>query len=614
MVNVIKTSAKRWTLKRNTVTHAGEYVIDWAGMQFGSKGTKHQKEYLRQSAKEFYEAQLSASEKKYGELSSLTLQGWFIGLRQLTTWMTKNGIWRFSALCEEDIVAYVRERQRNGKGKTGAVTSTLDRIVSVFRSMWDLRMDYTAPLRVNPYRISELGDILRNATPNGWWQPIPDEMALELILDAMEWCGNVAPTLIKVLADLNTLYARKLGPKRKNIKARAKDAYAAISETEVFKALPVELRNCGEPVHRILYLAIRLTLGAAIVLILFLSGIRIGELVFLQRKAISRERHLDGHYYRYMHGIAAKKKGARRRWIIPDPVAQAISMVEELTGTVAPPLRNAGGFLLVSFSGNSALAHRERRISKMAPGVATKMMQCFARSELRRNPFPKSRRFHSHQARKTFANFVVRRDKRSLEALAQHYGHLYTAVLDGAYIGSDRSLKSLLEEESLRDLTAGLTDILTSKSLGGKAGLAVGPHRDKILAAGRFRGKRAIKKVVDDLIKKGVTLAPCDWGYCVYAQDVSACRGDETGPNPVNRNPGTCSTCQNFAVTEKHRQWWSDRFSREENFLRQPHLPEQTRRVVEIRLAETSDVLRTMNEWSGTDGGKKENGSIPSKK
>lgn len=192
--------------------------------------------------------------------------------------------------------------------------------------------------------------------------------------------------------------------------------------------------------------------------------------------------------------------------------------------------------------------------------------------------------------RRLYVPFAVL--KYALEALAQHYGHLYTALLDRVYVGSDIELQKLIDKESQAEIAAGLSDLLTANRVAGKAGDAM--QSLQATYRSKFRGKKALVSMVKKLIADGVTLAPCDWGYCVYSPDQSACRGDERGPNPIRREPNTCSTCANFAATERHRTWWEDRATREEAFLENTSLPTQSRSISEERLAKTKAVLRSL--------------------
>lgn len=188
------------------------------------------------------------------------------------------------------------------------------------------------------------------------------------------------------------------------------------------------------------------------------------------------------------------------------------------------------------------------------------------------------------------------RDKNALEALSYHYGHVHKAITDGSYGGSDIELRALLSEESRKDLGRALTDLIGSDQIAGKGGAAIRALRQEV----KFRGKKGLKFLVEKLISEGVQLAPCNWGYCVYCRALSACRGDDSGPNEANRSPDVCAGCANFAATEHHRLWWEVRFERDERFLQRTGLGEQTITIVTRRLNNTVQILKHLNDRSRT--------------
>jgi hypothetical protein len=74
--------------------------------------------------------------------------------------------------------------------------------------------------------------------------------------------------------------------------------------------------------------------------------------------------------------------------------------------------------------------------------------------------------------------------------------------------------------------------------------------------------KKDLKSYARMLVEAGLTLGVCDWGWCVYRAEYSACRGNAAGPNPVNREPSTCARCKNFVVSIQHRPYWLDQVQR----------------------------------------------------
>lgn len=86
-------------------------------------------------------------------------------------------------------------------------------------------------------------------------------------------------------------------------------------------------------------------------------------------------------------------------------------------------------------------------------------------------------------------------------------------------------------------------------------------------------------------------LGVCDWGYCVYRCETSACLGDDAGPNPALRTESTCVSCANFAVTHRHRPVWEERRRRNRELLADPRLDADSRALAEARVAECDRVL-----------------------
>jgi hypothetical protein len=90
-------------------------------------------------------------------------------------------------------------------------------------------------------------------------------------------------------------------------------------------------------------------------------------------------------------------------------------------------------------------------------------------------------------------------------------------------------------------------------------------------------------------------LGVCDWGYCVYRPETSACFGGDGGPNPALRTETTCSTCANFVVTARHRPVWEARRARNVKLLDQPALDSGSRALATARIAECDRILAALD-------------------
>lgn len=114
----------------------------------------------------------------------------------------------------------------------------------------------------------------------------------------------------------------------------------------------------------------------------------------------------------------------------------------------------------------------------------------------------------------------------------------------------------------------------------------------------RFRGtriKQDVKSYARLLVDAGLALGICDWGYCVYREDHSACLGNAIGPNPARREPSTCARCKNFAVSDQHRPYWVEQVHRHEELLNEVALPRQTLHVVRERMEEARSLVRAID-------------------
>jgi hypothetical protein len=188
----------------------------------------------------------------------------------------------------------------------------------------------------------------------------------------------------------------------------------------------------------------------------------------------------------------------------------------------------------------------------------------------------------AREGRKTFARFAALRDRTCLFALAQHLGHRDRSMTDSGYAGTDYALEREIRTEILEQSVAAWEHMLSAPQLGGRAGSEILAKRPQ------FRGlrmKSEIKTYARTLVEAGLVLGVCDYGYCVYRAEYSACRGNAAGPNPVYREPSTCARCLNF--------------ERCHALLNEPALPTQTLKVVRERLEEAQAVLHSIESSSG---------------
>jgi len=574
-----------WTIRNTALQPDVNLKIDWSTSIASGVGTKHQRHTLLHSAKLLYLSMYGAANPKRVCYSPATLSAGFLALRALVRWMVARDIWRFADLTPDDIINFV------GNVKSREAIPAIDTIwrrMDMFRRMWEVRGKYSHPIQVDvSILVTEIQTRVKTRTKRPW-PALDDDIALALVGDGLAWLeefgGFVAGVVKAAYEESKKASGISIGERKK----RSKRFYDEVGRSSTFERLCNVLETHGS-VHATLGKALSVTEGACVFLLLILLGFRVSELVALNVNCLATERSDDGFALAYVTGPAAKRNGRMRRWIAGDPVPKIIGYLIDLT-TFRAKGSECGEALLVQRSLGATLFRHGSRRRRWSQSVVKARLDAFATDGLRKGAV-QAPRIHPHMLRKTFAQLAVRRDKSRLGPVAAQLGHAYRSFTDNHYVRPDHELAKLLSEHDRIELARGLEQLLTCDGIGGKAASALAGVRSRAV---RFRGRKSLHALVSDLIAKGVSLAPCDWGYCVYSRVYSACRGDDRGPNEVYRSPDVCSGCRNFMVTPAYRPWWEARARNEEEFLKTPNLSDQTRILVEGRLRNSLSVLERL--------------------
>jgi len=345
---------------------------------------------------------------------------------------------------------------------------------------------------------------------------------------------------------------------------------------------------------------------ACFVVISYLVGPRASEVLQLQSGCVRPLAPEDGageSGLAVIVGAIFKREaayhGRHHEWIAPQPALHAISVLEALSaphrassGRAELWLRTRGHYL-----GASEWRHDCASPLRVMSSAAMRLLfiRCSTYFHL---PLHQGRRWplSTHQGRKTFARFAALRDRSALFALAQHLGHRERGITDQSYVGTDYRLNLEIEAGILEQSVSAWEHMLSTPQLGGRAGAEILAKRP------RFRGarmKQDLKRYARMLVDSGLTLGVCDWGFCVYCQEHSACLGSTTGPNPLRREPSTCASCRNFAVSPQHRAYWLEQARRHEALLNEPALPTQTLKIARERLKEALAMVRSIDATPG---------------
>lgn len=583
-----------WEIGEYALVPGHVFKLSWTDALPTKVGSKGQRHLLLTSSKQLYLAIYGEGNGRGKRYSPLRLQRAFDELKALIRWMAMRSIWRYSDLQFLDVVDFIKDRPARTRGNL-LTEATFRKWKRWFGWMWEFRGKYVNPIGFDIASIeTELSAQIRTR-PNRVWAAIDDDVTYSLIKDGLALIDEFGPFMVDVVNSSWRESELDIGRKRDVRIRRSTDFYHNLAEKYEYKQLAKRLSYVGS-VHKTLSIALSVMEGACAFLLLILVGLRASELLALDIDCIVEQESSDGSKLTYIKGVAAKRNGYPRLWVAADPVVKVVKFVLELTQI----MRRGNEFsraLFVSRPPGSPFFRIGCRQNRWKSNALHKRIRMFAQDGIRKESVQASR-IHPHMARKSFAQLAVRRDRSRLEPVAAQLGHVYRSFTDRNYVGFDHELASLLVEADRRELARGLEHLLTCDGIAGGSAPALMQIREQV---GKFRGRKSLQAVVDGLISKGVLLAPCDWGFCVYSRVYSACGGDDRGPNEANRAPDVCAGCQNFSVTPLHRPWWEERARREESFLKQQELPEQTRAVVGARLESTRMVLAKVI-WAGKQG------------
>ena len=525
-----------------------------------------------------------------------TIAGHFIRLRHLLRWMDEEGFRRFADLDSAAVLQFRRAiAQREGHTGATVAGSTVRDHLTPLVYLHHFRDVLGDGLSVDPTRESiRLHRCDQRSGPY-----TPNTIAVPLVQGAVELLEHGAFDILRAREIYATamLRAQRRGVHYSNCCLAAQKALQRISIVTPRGTQTVRsVTDFTDLVDR-LY-------AACFVVISYLVGPRVSEVLHLRSGCVQSRPVYDlgvGSEIAVMVGTIFKHEadyyGRRHEWVVPPAAVHAISVLEALSA----PHRLQTGRDDLWLRGRCRARPRgatewQRKFTGPfripASGSIMYFLNRFARwLEL---PDYEGKPWHltTHQGRKTFARFAALRDRSALFALAQHFGHRDAAATDRGYVGTDYALDREIHAEILEQSVSAWEHMLSAPELGGRAGSEILAKRPQ------FRGvrmKKDLKSYARMLVEAGLTLGVCDWGYCVFRVEYSACRGNAAGPNPVFREPSTCGRCKNFVVTTHHRPYWFDQVRRHEALLNEPVLPTQTLRIARERLEEARSMLRAID-------------------
>jgi integrase len=596
-----------WVLAPTSARHEDRpVVIRWAFLlPNGRRFTHSGYVTLLESARQHLALMRVGTDGSVRGCGALSLRTYFHCLRALIRWMSEIGITRFADVDDAAMATFKQViTQRRGYSARTISKVTQHYHYHVLISLYRHRGAVRDAFEIDPFPgLNAHAATGRQLNDRRIIACTPDAVAIPLVQGAIEFLSNSAVQILAARERALCVYNR--------VKASSSDKRrawrvmnAAMSEISIDTPQgPKQLDS-----YRSLSMLIDLLYGACFVIISYLVGPRVSEILYLQAGCVQPFESgtvgaspagamIVGTIYK-----AESYHGRRHQWIAPTPAVHAISVLEALS---APHRARTGGKELWqrptvrNFGPSEWLPDSKFKLRVSDTKSANERVNRLARWLNVPSYQGKPWRLSSHQGRKTFARFVALRDRTALYALAQHLGHRDVRQTDAAYVGTDHNLEREIDAAVLDSSTSAWEQMLTAPALGGRMGAEVLARRP------RFRGssvKREIRNYARMLAETGLTLGVCEWGYCVYREEFSACHGSATAPNPVRREPSTCARCTNFSVTEAHRPYWSDQVDRYEGLLNNPDLPTQTLKISRARLEEARSLIRSLDGRTEVSG------------
>jgi len=533
-----------------------------------------------------------------------TVRCYFTYLRELVRWMDREGVVRFSDLDATAVLQFQRTvASRPGVARPTLSATTVQKYLYLLIYLYRFRDDLEDALRVDPFPGQSLGAAAKVRDGDIPRMPYtPEHVATALIQGAIKSVERASQVL-----QAREVFAQAIA------QAQQEGASKYLWTEAAAHALQ-EWEHChpGGDMPAIvstndLMQRVDMLYAACFVVIAYLVGARVSEILHLRVGCVQGRTGDSGSSDDTDSSIVgtifkgeAQYHGRRHEWVAPPVAVKAVAVLELLS--VAHRTRSARQDLWLR---RREVGVSEWRFDFTGPlelpsiGRINNLLARFSDWLGLPQHEGKPWRLTSHQGRKTFARFVALRDRTALFALAQHLGHRDRTVTDLCYAGNDYRLNSEIDAAILEQSVAAWEHMLAAPGLGGRAGAEIIARRP------RFRGarlKQDIKSYAHMLVDAGLVLGVCDWGFCVYREEHSACLGNAAGPNPERREPSTCARCKNFSVSVQHRPYWVEQVKRSEALLNEPALPMQTLRIVRDRLNEAQSLLRAIDAQAKRSG------------
>lgn len=565
-----------------------------------------------------------------GQPYSITHAGTlFSRLRYLARWMESRKLRSLASITPAYVNAFISDlkadlrkkgREREAEYTTGSVTGYLKSLELAFEQRAAIEASGHRGLGFQPFGEASAWSIAEEIAPfvESFTPPIHDELVIPIVGQAYRYIREVADDTIELQARILKLESKRISKKNPRTislkqfrKLRPVLIREFVDERGSDRPWLAELirKDVGEEKDEAPSEAYRRLMAdvvaAAIIVIRFSTGIRHGEILSFVPGldddglplCVERERSVSGAYELFfVKGVVSKgwDHPEDTRWLlasrvngdarIPDAV-RALQVIELVLApwrqrSADPDVRKQ---LLLQF-GTHGFPTSPSHIIPMLSSQLAIVMKDFYERRVEQSGIDWSdpkladyegigiRNIQSKQWRKTWANFVIRTNRKLLPAIAQQFQHFSTALTQEAYIGKDAEQLGLVGDAATERAIEFMHNSLEGNpGVGGMARKAVDSLSDlkaKVMGLGADERRDTLR---DWLVERDITVWPAQHGKCFIGLMPEGSRCHATGktldwsnqtPNFITRSPRLCSGCACFGVDEQDIPFWSDRYLR----------------------------------------------------
>lgn len=547
------------------------------------------------------------------------------------------------------------EESRSGVGRQRELTHSsawrvVNLLIQIFERRTSLRGMGVASMPERPFGpgstalavVTECMGLKRE----GRLHPIPDEVALPLLTQAVRMIGAPADDVLKlqdgvfgVVPDGHGIDYRddeeayRLANGRITEAVQSFEFRAVDGENEPWRTRVGDLATRTmldgrtvdlDPIQQFRRLIISIVEGCVVVL-QGLTGMRAGELIGLEagdldengspvclRSRLTR----DGAFQVFeLHGRTTKGKKQQTYWVIgarpvgstfePPTVRAALVLARLLE-----PWRKLGGrtTLLVTFRAAKGLPRQKRSIGQVYSSTLSHWQKefCYEHVDLTGVPDsllqgkPAHLSIRGHRWRPTFAVYMYRVHSGLVPALTDHFKHAAQVMTESGYIGNNPSILDAMDAARVQTAAMMLLQLSSgSAPAAGPAARLVEQYRTELqqqISAGDETSGSAYAKAEKFVRIHDIRIHNGQHGACLMALMPmnSRCRqmsGTQSWMNVVPdtsvRTPSVCAGCQCYLVRLEHLPYWRKSAAEHREILRSAGTEKrrQELRVSQNRLA-----------------------------